>query len=134
VFFNQGQPADWAEAADTVRSGSPDAVWLYVYASASTFDTSSIDALWPSVALVLPAASEFDGHRTVHVAGAPADEIAAFTFDPENPETRLQVQVDVVQPPGAGGAVVLAFFAPPDTFEDHRSTFETIRDSLEITR
>jgi hypothetical protein len=134
VFFNQGQPADWAEAADTVRSGSPDAVWLYVYASATTFDTSSVEALWPSIALVLPAESELDGHRTVQVAGVPADEIEAVAFDPGNPDTRLEVLVDVVQPSGAGGAVVLAFFAPPDTFEDHRSTFETVRDSLEITR
>ena len=134
VFFNQGQSADWAEAAGVVRSGSPDAVWLYVYASATTFDTSSVETLWPSVALVLPAESELAGHRTLQVAGTRADEIEAFAFDPENPETRLQVLVDVVQPPSAAGAVLLAFFAPPDTFETHRSTFETIRDSLEITR
>ncbi|MFP5372148.1 MAG: hypothetical protein ACLGI3_15575, partial [Actinomycetes bacterium] len=133
VFFNQGQPADWAEAADVLRSGSPDAVWLYVYASTTTFDSSSVEALWPSVALVLPAESELDGHRTVQVAGTQADEMEAFAFDPEDPRTRLQVLVDVVQPPGGAGAVVLAFFAPPDTFEDHRATFETIRDSLEIT-
>ena len=133
VFFNQGQSADWAEAADVLRSGSPDAVWLYVYASATTFDTSSVEALWPSVALVLPAESELDSHRTLQVAGTQADEIEAFAFDPENPGTRLRVLVDVVQPPGAAGAVLLAFFAPPDTFEDHRSTFETVRNSLEIT-
>jgi hypothetical protein len=42
--------------------------------------------------------------------------------------------VDVVQPSGPGGAVVLAFFAPPDTFEDHRATFEKVRDSLQVTR
>jgi hypothetical protein len=44
------------------------------------------------------------------------------------------VLVDVVQPPGAGGVVLLAFFAPEDAFDDHRSTFERVRDSLQITR
>jgi hypothetical protein len=57
----------------------------------------------------------------------------AVAYDPANPQTRLRVLVDVVQP-SSGGTVLLAFFAPPDTFEDHRSTFETIRDSLDITR
>ena len=68
----------------------------------------------------------------MQVAGDRADELTAFAFDPENPDTRLRLMVDVVQPPGAGGAVVLAFFAPPDTFEDHLPTFERVRDSLQI--
>jgi hypothetical protein len=68
----------------------------------------------------------------VQVAGGRADELTAFAFDPENPDTRLRAMVDVVQPAGAGGAVILAFFAPPDTFEDRLPTFERIRDSLQI--
>jgi hypothetical protein len=44
------------------------------------------------------------------------------------------VLADIVQPADAGGAVLLAFFAPPDTFEDHLPTFERIRDSLQLTR
>jgi hypothetical protein len=54
VFFNQGRPEDWAEAADAVRSGSPDAVWLYASSSNTTFDQSSTEALWSSVVGVLP--------------------------------------------------------------------------------
>jgi hypothetical protein len=134
VFFNQGRPEDWAEAADAVRAGSPDAIGLYASSSNTTFDNSSDEALWSSIAVVLPDKSEFDSHRDVQVAGDRADELEALAIDPENPDTRLRVIVDVVQPPGAGGAVVLAFFAPPDTFEDHRSTFEKVRDSLELIR
>jgi hypothetical protein len=134
VFFNHGRPEDWAEAADPVRSGSPDAVWLYVSSSNTTFDNSSAEALWSSIVVVLPETSEFDGHRDVQVAGDQADELTAFAFDPDNPDIQLRVMVDVVQPSGAGGAVVLAFFAPPDTFEDHLPTFERIRDSLQIGR
>jgi hypothetical protein len=58
----------------------------------------------------------------------------AVTSDPDNPQTRLRVLVDVVQPPGAQGAVLLAFFAPADGFEAQRHTFERIRDSLQIIR
>ena len=132
LFFNQGRPEDWAEAAGAVGSGSPDAVGLYVSSSNTTFDNSSAEALWSSIVVVLPDTSEFDGHRAVQVAGDRADELTAFAFDPDNPDTRLRVMVDVVQPPGAGGALVLAFFAPPDTFEEHLPTFERIRDSLQI--
>jgi serine/threonine protein kinase len=134
VFFNQGRPEDWAEAADAVRSGSPDAVGLYASSSNTTYDHTSAEALWSSIVVVLPDSSEMDGHRDVQVAGDRADELTAFAFDPENPDTRLRLMVDVVQPSGAGGAVVLAFFAPPDTFEDHLPTFEKIRDSLQIGR
>ena len=132
VFFNHGRPEDWAEAADAVRAGSPDAVWLYASSSNTTFDHSSTEALWSSIVVVLPDTSEFEGRRDVQVAGDRADELSAVAFDPENPDTRLRAMVDVVQPPGAGGAVVLAFFAPPDTFEEHLPTFERIRDSLQI--
>ena len=58
VFFNQGRPEDWAEAADAVRSGSPDAVGLYASSSNTTFDNSSADALWSSIVVVLPDTSE----------------------------------------------------------------------------
>ena len=67
------------------------------------------------------------------MAGAPAVEMEAVTSDPQNAQTRLRVLVDVVQSPGAGGAVLLAFFAPPDTFDGHRATFERVRDSFTFT-
>ncbi|TFV68946.1 serine/threonine protein kinase [Blastococcus sp. CT_GayMR19] len=134
LFFLRGAPDGWANATDAVRSGSPDSVWLYVYSSAATYDTADTQALQDSVASLLPRDTQFESaHREVSVAGAPADEMEAVASDPEDPQTRLRVLVDVVDPPGAGGAVLLAFFAPPDTFEDHRPTFERIRDSLEIT-
>jgi serine/threonine protein kinase len=134
LLFLRGAPEAWASATDAVRSGSPDSVWLYVYSSAATYDTADTQALQDSVVSLLPRDTQFDSApREVSVAGAPADEMEAVASDPENPQTRLRVLVDVVDPPGAGGAVLLAFFAPPDTFEDHRPTFERIRDSLEIT-
>jgi hypothetical protein len=57
----------------------------------------------------------------------------AVTSDPQNPQTRLRALVDIVQSPGAGGAVLLAFFAPPDSFDDHRAMFERVRDSVTFT-
>jgi serine/threonine protein kinase len=134
LFFLRGTPEAWAATTDIVRAGSPDDVWLYVYTSAATLDDSSVQALWESIALLLPADSKFEGHREVQVAGGPADEMEAVTSDPANPQTRLRVLADIVQPADAGGAVLLAFFAPPDTFEDHLPTFERIRDSLQLTR
>jgi hypothetical protein len=132
LFFNK-TPEAWASATAAVRSGSPDDVWLYVYTLATTFDTSDVEALRGSITSFLPTATQFEpALREVLVAGAPADEMVAVTSDPANPQTRLRVLVDVVQPPGAGGAVLLAFFAPPDTFEKNRPTFEKIRDSLTI--
>jgi len=83
---------------------------------------------------LLPANTEFDPlHRDVSVAGSQADELEAVTSDPQDPQFRLRVLIDVVQPSGAGGAVLLAFFAPPDVFEDQRSTFERVRDSFQVT-
>jgi serine/threonine protein kinase len=135
LFFTKGSPEAWASTTDIVRSGSPDDVWLYVYTSATTVDTSGAQALQDSITFLLPTDTQFESAlREVSVGGDPANEMDAVTSDPANPQTRLRVLVDVVQPPDAGGAVLLAFFAPPDSFEDHRSTFERIRDSLEITR
>jgi serine/threonine protein kinase len=133
LFFLRGTPEAWASTAATRPSGSAEDVRLYVYTSATTFDTSAVQALRDSIAPLLPDTTQFaPAHREVSVAGGPADEMEAVSFDPANPQTRLRVLVDVVQPPGAGGAVLLAFFAPPDTFEHHRPTFERIRDSLAI--
>ena len=89
--------------------------------------------LQQSIGQLLPETTRFESmHREVSVAGASGDEMEAVTYSPEN-EPRLRILVDVVQP-SAGGAALLAFFAPPDSFEDHRGTFERIRDSFEVTR
>jgi hypothetical protein len=134
LFFSRGDPAAWVRAGEALRSGSTEDVWLYVYASSATYDTSGTEQLQESIRLLLPEATEFDPvHRDVSVSGSPADELEAVTSDPQNAQSRLRVLVDVVQPPGAGGAVLLAFFAPPDVFEDHRSTFERVRDSFQVT-
>jgi serine/threonine protein kinase len=135
LFFLKGTAEAWASTTDTVRSGTPEDVWLYVYSQAAAVDTSGAQAFRESIAPLLPTTTEFDSApHEVSVAGTQAAEMEAVTFDPQNPQTRLRVLVDVVQPPDARGTVLLAFFAPPDTFEDHRSTFERIRDSLQITR
>jgi hypothetical protein len=133
VFFLRGAPDAWASATGTVRSGSSNGVGLYVYTAAATFDTSWSQALQDSIAPLLPATTQFEsGHREVPVAGGMANEVEADASDPGNPQTRLRLLVDVVQPPGAHGAVLLEFFAPPDIFENNRATFERIRDSLVI--
>jgi hypothetical protein len=130
LFFNK----DWTSTAATVRAGSADAVWLYVYSLASPFDTSSPEALEQQLGWLLPPVTQFEPtHRQVAVAGVMADEREAVISNPQDPRTQLRALVDVVQPPGAGGTVLLAFAAPPDSFEDHRPTFERIRDSLVIT-
>jgi serine/threonine protein kinase len=131
LFFTR-TPQAWAGTTGTVRSGSSDAVWLYVYTLAATFDTSDADTLRGSMAPFLPTTTQFEpALREVTVAGAPADEMEAVASDPADPRTRLQVLVDVVQP-ASGGTVLLAFFAPPDTFESNRPTYQRIRDSLRI--
>jgi hypothetical protein len=133
LFFNR-TPESWANAAGVVRSGSSEAVWLYLYALSTTYDTDQVDAFQASISSLLPPTTEFESApREVTVAGTQAVEMEGLTSDPADPQTQLRVLVDVVQPPGAGGAVLLAFFAPPDTFDDHRPTFERIRDSLQIS-
>ena len=54
-----------------------------------------------------------------------------MSFDPANPGTRLRVLADVVYSPGER-TLVLAFYAPPSTFDDHLPTFEHIRDSVQL--
>jgi serine/threonine protein kinase len=131
LFFTR-TPEAWAGATATVRSGSPDAVWLYVYTLATTFDTSDPQTLRGSIAGFLPTTTQIEpALHELSVAGAPAAQMEAVTSDPANPQTSLRVLVDVVEPP-SGGTVLLAFFAPPGTFEANRSTFSRIRDSLRI--
>ena len=133
LFFEGGTPEAWAATTDALASGGSGNVGLYVYTSSTTFDTSRIDVLQQSIGQLLPETTRFESmHREVSVAGASGDEMEAVAYSPEN-EPRLRILVDVVQP-SAGGAVLLAFFAPPDSFEDHRGTFERIRDSFEVTR
>jgi hypothetical protein len=134
LFFNK-LPEGWTSVADTLRAGSSEAVWLYINALNTPYDTSQVDAFRTSITSQLPPDTQLESAvREVTVDGAPATEIEGVASDPANPQTRLRVLVDVVQPPGAGGAVLLAFFAPEDAFDDHRPTFERVRDSLEITR
>jgi serine/threonine protein kinase len=136
VFFLKGTPEAWASATAAVRAGSDEDVWLYVNSPATTPDRSSVDALQNSIAPLLPAGTRFEStEREVPVAGTTAEEMEAVVSDPANAQTSLRLLVDVVQPPpGVDGAVVLAFAAPPNTFEDHRATFEKVRDSLQVTR
>jgi serine/threonine protein kinase len=133
LFFTRGTTEAWVQATDALRSGSTEPVWLYVYSSGTTYDTAGTQELRESLQLVLPTATEFDpGQREVRVADSSAAELEAVTSDPQNAQTRLRVLVDVVQPPGAGGAVVLAFFAASDVFEEQRSTFTRVRDSFQV--
>jgi serine/threonine protein kinase len=134
VFFYQGrEPEDWAEVTRAIRSGSSDAVGMYAYAQSAGFDDTSAQTVKAFVGQVLPEPTEIGEPQGVPVVGAMANELVALASDPRNPDTQLRLLVDVVASPGQG-TLVLAFFAPPDTFEDHRSTFEKVRDSLEITR
>jgi hypothetical protein len=134
VFFHQGrEPEDWAEVTRAIRSGSSDAVGMYAYAQSAGFDDTSAQTVKAFVGQVLPEPTEIGEPQGVPVVGAMANELVALASDPRNPDTQLRLLVDVVASPGQG-TLVLAFFAPPDTFEDHRSTFEKVRDSLEITR
>jgi hypothetical protein len=134
LFFNRGTPDAWATTTNAVRSGSPDAVWLYVYSQATTFDTSDIPTFQDTVKDLLPTTTRFEPtHRELSVGGAPAVEMEAVTADPANQQTQLRVLVDVIQPPSGQGALLLAFFSPPGTFEDHRPTFEKVRDSLQLS-
>ena len=132
LFFDE--PQSWAAMTDVLRAGSPDDAWLFVKASTATYDTAGSDALAAQVVPLLPQDTRFEsGPREVQVAGAPAVEVEAVASDPLDPRTSLRMLVDVVQPPGANGALLLVFAAPPDTFDEHRPTFERIRDSLRIT-
>jgi hypothetical protein len=134
LFFSRGAPEVWASTADTVRAGAPDDVWLYVWTQATTFDTSEVRTLQGTVTDLLPTSTRFEpAHREATVGDAPAIEMEAVTSDPANPQTRLRMLVDVVQPSDGRGAVLLAFFSSPDTFEGHRATFERIRDSLQLS-
>jgi serine/threonine protein kinase len=133
VFFDPSRrPEDWNGVAGAVGSGSSDAVGLYVRARSNGFDDTSENALKDFVLQVLPA-PRVGEHRDVRVAGGRADELDAVVSDPRSKDTQLRLLVDVVPSPGQG-TLVLTFFAPPDTFDDHRSTFEKVRDSLEIIR
>ncbi|MFP5346745.1 MAG: serine/threonine-protein kinase [Actinomycetes bacterium] len=132
LFFNK--TADqWAATPTWVTDPAPDNVWVYIYTLASTFDTSSPQALQQQVGNLLPETTKFGSmHPNVTVSGARSNEMEAVTSNPQNPSAQFRVMVDVVQPADADGAVLLAFFAPPGTFDQHMSEFMKVRDSLQV--
>jgi hypothetical protein len=133
LFFLKGTSEAWGGTAGAVRSASPDDAWLYLYSSSVTYDTTDPQSLRASLTPLLPQNTRFESTpRELSVGGAPAVEMEAVISDPANPQTRLRAVVDVVQPTSAAGALLLVFSAPPDHFEDHRATFEKVRDSLEL--
>lgn len=132
LFFRQAEDP-WAATPTWVTDPAPDNVWLYIYPLKTTFDTSSPQGLQGQVRPLLPVETKFVSvHPDVTVSGSLASEMEAITSNPRNPKAQFRVLVDVVQPPEADGAVLLAFFAPPATFDEHLSEFTTIRDSLQI--
>jgi len=132
LFFDGGSGDTWTRATDLVRSTAPENVWLHASGLITQPDTSSAGALGDFLQPYVPEQTTFgSGHRAVTIAGLPADELAGVTFDPANPGTRLRALVDVVHSPGEG-TLVLAFFAPAATFDDHLPTFEHIRDSVQL--
>jgi hypothetical protein len=133
LFRKPGDPTAWAPVRAALQSGDPEPVWAYAYSSAATYDIAAGEELRESLQLLLPATTQLDpGQREVQVAGAPAAELEGTTTDPADAQTRLRLMAVVVQPPGAGGAVLLVFFAAPDDFEDQRATFERVRDSFQV--
>ena len=84
---------------------------------------SAIDVLLPDRLTFEPM------HRQLTIDGSPADELEGVLEDPTDPKTKLHVLFDVVQPRG-GGSVLLAFFAPPDRFDEQRPLFDRIRDGV----
>ncbi len=132
LFFDGGSGDAWTTATGLVRSTAPENVWLHASGLITRPDTSSADAAEAALAPYLLDRTDLgSAPRSVTISGIPAEEFEGVSFDPANSDTRLRVLVDVVHSPG-GTTLVLAFYAPPDTFEDHRSTFEHIRDSVQL--
>jgi hypothetical protein len=132
LFFDQGSPDAWTRDADVVRSPAPENVWLHASGLRTQPDTTSVEALGDFLQPYVPDQTDFgSAHRAVTIAGLPADELEGVTFDPANPGTRLHALVDVVHSPGEG-TLVLAFFAPAASFDEHLPTFQHIRGSVQI--
>jgi serine/threonine protein kinase len=132
LFLNEGSGDPWASATDAVQSTAPESVWLHASGLITRPDTSSADAAEGALAPYLLDRTDLGAApRSVTISGIPAEEFEGVSFDPANSDTRLRVLVDVVHSPG-GETLVLAFYAPPSTFDDHLPTFEHIRDSVEL--
>jgi len=132
LFFDGGSEDAWTKATDLVRSTSPESVWLHASGLITRPDTSSAEAAEAALAPYLPNETHFGAAPgSVTISGIPAEEFEGVSFDPNNSGTRLRAMVDVVYSPG-GKTLVLAFYAPPSTFDDHLPTFQHIRDSVEL--
>ncbi len=130
--FFQGSADRWGGTRRLLATSPADAVGLYVYAESTASDTTT-DGLKSAIDVLLPDRLTFEPmHRQLTIDGSPADELEGVLEDPTDPKTKLHVLFDVVQPRG-GGSVLLAFFAPPDRFDDQRPTFDRIRDSVRFT-
>ena len=130
--FFQGSADRWGGTRRLMASSPADAVGLYVYAESTASDTTT-DGLKSAIDVLLPDRLTFEPmHRQLTIDGSPADELEGVLEDPANPKTKLHVLFDVVQPRG-GGSVLLAFFAPPDRFDDQRPLFDRIRDGVRFT-
>ncbi len=132
VFFLQGAAGGWSRAGDLARTAPGDAVGLWAFSTSTQLDTSTTAALQSGVMTELPhAAVRFDtGLNRPTLAGAPAYELTATLADPAGSPAQLRAVIDVVQPPQ--GTLLLVFFAPPQSFEQSRITFRTVRDSLRL--
>ena len=130
--FFQGSADRWGGTRRLMATSPADAVGLYVYAESTASDTTT-DGLKSAIDVLLPDRLTFEPmHRQLTIDGSPADELEGVLEDPANPKTKLHVLFDVVQPRG-GGSVLLAFFAPPDRFDDQRPLFDRIRDGVRFT-
>ena len=130
--FFQGSADRWGGTRRLLAASPADAVGLYIYAESTASDTTT-DGLKSAIGVLLPDRLTFEPmHRQLTIDGSPADELEGVLEDPTDPKTKLHVLFDVVQPRG-GGSVLLAFFAPPDRFDDQRPLFDRIRDSVRFT-
>jgi len=130
--FLFGSSDRWSGTRRLLAASPSDAVGMYVFPTDTGSDTTT-DALKGAISVLMPDGITWAStHRQLTVGGSPADELEGVVQDPADPKARLRVLFDVVQPT-TGGSVLIAFFAPPDRFEQERASFDRVRDGIRFT-
>jgi hypothetical protein len=125
---------EWGPTRQLLAESPSEAVGVYLNATASPPVDNTETALKAVILQYLGQHSKLDFLPTHHqfmVAGSAGSEFEGMLSDRQAPGTRLKVMIDYVQ--GPEGSVLLAFFAPPNRFEQLQPVFTEMRDTVRFT-
>jgi hypothetical protein len=132
LFASRGDAQSWARVGRLLRDDAGSTIGLYTFFVSTQYASSPSNVQQGILQPFLPQSLNFtDAQSQVKLGAFDASMLRGTLSDPANPGTKLQFECYITQiDPASPRTVNVIFFAPADSFDANRGTFDKVRGSM----